>query len=183
MELNIQENRKQLNYSKWIYVKRILWSIGKVFFKCSPRIAFGYRNMILRIFGAKIGRGVHIYSSANIWFPWNLEIDDWSAIGEDALIYNLGKIKIGKQVTISHKSQLCAGTHDYTDPLMPLIRPEIEIKNQVWICAGAFVGPGTTIEEGSIIGACAVQMKDTEPWGIYAGNPAKFIKKRVLKDK
>ena len=55
MELNIAENRNHLNYSKWIYVKRILWTFGKFFFRNSPRIAFGYRNTILRLFGAKIG--------------------------------------------------------------------------------------------------------------------------------
>ena len=43
MELNIAENRNHLNYSKWIYVKRILWTFGKFFFRNSPRIAFGYR--------------------------------------------------------------------------------------------------------------------------------------------
>lgn len=181
MQLNIQENRKHLNYSKWIYLKRVCWSVGKVLFKCSPRIAFGYRNSILKLFGAKIGKGVHIYSSANIWFPWNLEINDWSAIGEDTLIYNLGKVIIGKQVTISHKSHICAGTHDYTDPLMPLIRPTIIIEDQVWICAGAFVSPNIIIHEGAVVGACAVQTKDAEPWSIYAGNPARMIKKRVLK--
>jgi len=181
MQINIQENRKHLNYSKWIYFKRILWSIGQFFFKFSPRIAFGYRNLILRLFGAKIGKEVHIYSSAVIWFPWNLEIDDWSAIGEDAYIYNLGIIKIGKQVTISQRSHICAGTHDYTNPAMTLIKPRIEIKDQVWICSGAFIGPGVTLSEGCIIGAHAVQTKDTEPWGIYAGNPAKLIKKRILK--
>lgn len=87
MELNIAENRNHLNYSKWIYVKRILWTFGKFFFRNSPRIAFGYRNTILRLFGAKIGKHVHIYSSTVIWFPWNLEIGDWSAIGEETLIY------------------------------------------------------------------------------------------------
>lgn len=97
-ELNIAENRNHLNYSKWIYVKRILWTFGKFFFRNSPRIAFGYRNTILRIFGAKIGRHVHIYSSTVIWFPWNLEIGDWSAIGEETLIYNLGKVTIGKKL-------------------------------------------------------------------------------------
>ena len=76
MELNIAENRNHLNYSKWIYVKRILWTFGKFFFRNSPRIAFGYRNTILRLFGAKIGKHVHIYSSTVIWFPWNLEIGD-----------------------------------------------------------------------------------------------------------
>ena len=100
-ELNIAENRNHLNYSKWIYVKRILWTFGKFFFRNSPRIAFGYRNTILRIFGAKIGRHVHIYSSTVIWFPWNLEIGDWSAIGEETLIYNLGKVTIGEKATVS----------------------------------------------------------------------------------
>ena len=55
MELNIAENRNHLNYSKWVYVKRILWTFGKFFFRNSPRIAFGYSNTILRLFGAKIG--------------------------------------------------------------------------------------------------------------------------------
>lgn len=98
MELNIAENRNHLNYSKWIYVKRILWTFGKFFFRNSPRIAFGYRNTILRLFGAKIGKHVHIYSSTVIWFPWNLEIGDWSAIGEETLIYNLGKVTIGEKL-------------------------------------------------------------------------------------
>lgn len=181
-KLDIEKNRRHLNYSKWIYVKRVLWSFGKMFFKFSPRIAFGYRNMILRLFGAKIGKSVHIYSSVNVWFPWNLEIGDWSAIGEDTLIYNLGQVVIGEKATISHKVHICAGTHDYADPSLPLLRPSIDIGNQVWICANSFVGPGITIGDGAIVGAGAVIMKDAEPWGIYAGNPAKYIKKRILKD-
>ena len=98
-KLNIAENRNHLNYSKWIYIKRILWTFGKFFFRNSPRIAFGYRNTILRLFGAKIGKHVHIYSSTVIWFPWNLEIGNWSAIGEETLIYNLGKVTIGEKAT------------------------------------------------------------------------------------
>ena len=180
-EVNIAENRNHLNYSKWIYVKRILWTFGKFFFRNSPRIAFGYRNTILRLFGAKIGRHVHIYSSTVIWFPWNLEIGDWSAIGEETLIYNLGKVTIGKKATVSHRVHVCAGTHDYTDPALPLLRPEIRIGNQTWICANTFIGPDIKIGEGAVIGAGTVMVKDAEPWGVYAGNPAKYIKKRILK--
>lgn len=139
MSLNIAENRNHLNYPKWIYVKRILWSFGKLFFKYSPRIAFGYRNFILRLLGAKIGKHVHIYSSTIIWFPWNLEIGDWSAIGEDTLVYNLGRIIIGEKATISHRAHLCAGTHDYTNPTLPLLRPEIQIGDQVPIVSSVLV--------------------------------------------
>lgn len=181
MELNIAENRNHLNYSKWIYVKRILWTFGKFFFRNSPRIAFGYRNTILRLFGAKIGKHVHIYSSTVIWFPWNLEIGDWSAIGEETLIYNLGKVTIGEKATVSHRVHVCAGTHDYTVPALPLLRPEIRIGNQTWICANTFIGPDIEIGEGAVIGAGTVMVKDAEPWGVYAGNPAKYIKKRILK--
>ena len=176
MELNIAENRNHLNYSKWVYVKRILWTFGKFFFRNSPRIAFGYRNTILRLFGAKIGKHVHIYSSTVIWFPWNLEIGDWSAIGEETLIYNLGKVTIGEKATVSHRVHVCAGTHDYTDPALPLLRPEIRIGNQTWICANTFIGPDIEIGEGAVIGAGTVMVKDAEPWGVYAGNPAKYIK-------
>ena len=166
MELNIAENRNHLNYSKWIYVKRILWTFGKIFFRNSPRIAFGYRNTILRLFGAKIGKHVHIYSSTIIWFPWNLEIGDWSAIGEETLIYNLGKVTIGEKATVSHRVHVCAGTHDYTDPALPLLRPEIRIGNQTWICANTFIGPDIEIGEGAVIGAGTVMVKDAEPWGV-----------------
>ncbi|MFI3249010.1 MAG: putative colanic acid biosynthesis acetyltransferase [Rikenellaceae bacterium] len=180
--LDIKGNRAQKNYSKWVYIKRIAWWVGRVLFTYSPRTAFGYRNMILRVFGAKIGRHVHIYPSTIIWFPWNLEIGEWSAIGEYTLIYNLGRVVIGSRSTISHKVHICAGTHDYQEPTLTLLRPPIYIGDHVWICANSFVGPNVTIAEGAIIGAGAVIMRDATAWGIYGGNPAIYIKKRILND-
>lgn len=112
--------------------------------------------------------------------PWNLDIGDWSSIGEYALIYNLGKVTIGKCVTVSHRAHLCAGTHDYEDPSMPLLKPPIVIGDQSWICADAYVGPGVCIGEGSVVGARAVVVKDVEKWGVAVGNPARVVKKRVL---
>ena len=105
----------------------------------------------------------------------------WSAIGEDAFIYNLGLVTLGEKVTVSHRAQLCAGTHDYTQPDLPLLKPPIVIEDQAWICADAFVGPGVLVGEGAIIGARAVVMKNVAPWAIVAGNPATVIKKRTMK--
>jgi putative colanic acid biosynthesis acetyltransferase WcaF len=110
--------------------------------------------------------------------PWNLNVADYAAIGDDALIYNLGLITIEARATISHRAHLCAGTHDYAKADFPLLRPPIAIGEQAWICADAFVGPGVTIGEGAIVGACAVAVKDVAPWTIVAGNPAKFAKRR-----
>ena len=160
----------------------MLWSLATPLFRFSPRIFFGWRNLLLRIFGAKIGSNVHIYNSATIYFPWNLEIGDWSAIGEHAYIYNLGRIRIGKHVTISQRAHLCAGTHDYRDACLPLLKPPIVVGDQVWICADAFIGPGVTVGEGAVVGARAVVLRDVLPWMVMVGNPARPVKKRILAD-
>jgi len=180
MSLDIRSNRATTKYSRFEMWQRILWGFGKLLFRFSPRACFGWRRLILRFFGAKIGGHVNVYSSTRVYYPWNLTVGDWSAIGEDALIYNLGPVTIGQKVTISHRAHLCAGTHDYTRADMPLLKPSIIIRDQVWICADAFIGPGVTVGEGVVVGARAVVMKDVEPWTIVAGNPARFVKRRVL---
>lgn len=180
-QLDTQANRKSVKYTFRENLNRILWAVVMPLFRFSPRPFFGWRRFLLRLFGAKVGQGVNIYSSAVITMPWNLEIGDWSAIGENALIYNLGKITIGKRVTISQRVHLCAGNHDYLDPLMPLIKPPITIGSQAWLCADSFVGPDVTVGEGAIAGARAVVIRAVAPWSVVAGNPAKFIKHRLLR--
>lgn len=176
--MDIASNRNTRKYTGAEILRRILWRLVAPFFRFSPRPLFEWRNFILRRFGAIVGKHVHIYPSAIVYFPWNLEIRDWSAIGEHALVYNLGKITIGEAVTISQRVHLCAGTHDYRDPAFPLLKPPIEIKDRVWVAADAFVGPGVIVGEGAIVGARAVVVSNVEPQTIVAGNPARFIKKR-----
>lgn len=135
---------------------------------------------MLRCFGARIGRNVHVYPSTTIYFPWNLEAGDESAVAEHVFIYNLGRVTLGARATISHRAHLCAGTHDHTKADFPLLRPPITIGSEAWICADAFVGPGVTIGEGAIVGARAVAMKDVRSWSIVIGNPAREAKKREI---
>ena len=138
---------------------------------------------MLRLFGARIGPAAHVYPSARIYLPWNLDLGDQASIGEWAMIYNLGPVVIGTGATISHRSHLCAGTHDYRDPALPLLRLPIEIGPQAWVCADAFVGPDVRIGEGAVVGAGAVVVRDVPAWQIVAGNPARFIKVRHLDSK
>lgn len=180
-EIDIDKNRKASKYSRPEIVRRVFWNMAMPLFRFSPRILFGWRNFLLRLFGAKIGQEVHIYNTATVYMPWNLEIADWSCIGEHAYIYNLGKIIIGSRTTISQRAHLCAGTHDYSDPALPLLKLPIRVADQVWICADAFLSPGINVGEGAIVAARAVVTKDIEPWAIVGGNPARLIKKRVLK--
>jgi putative colanic acid biosynthesis acetyltransferase WcaF len=178
--LDISANRAAQKYAVGEQLRRVLWGLGKLFFRFSPRPCFGWRRFVLRCFGAKIGRNVNFYPSTLVYFPWNLSVGDWSAIGEGALIYNLGSVTLGRRVTISHRAHLCAGTHDYAQPDLPLLKPPITIGDQAWICADAFVGPNVTVGEGAVVGARAVVMKDVAPWMVAVGNPAREIKKRAL---
>ncbi len=179
-KLDIGACRNLKSYSFFDYIKRILWTITSPAFFLSPRNMFYWRSFLLRIFGAKVGKNVNIYPSAKIYMPWNLKIGEFSSIGEWALIYNIGKVEIGKSVTISHKTQLCSGTHDYTNPKLPLIKKRIIIHDYVWICTDAFIGPGCEIGEGSIVGAKTVVVKNLGNWSIFVGNPAKFLKRREI---
>jgi putative colanic acid biosynthesis acetyltransferase WcaF len=179
--LDVTANRNAEKYTRREQILRVLWAFVTPFFRFSPRICFGWRSFLLRLFGAKIGREVHIYNTAKIYMPWNFAIGDQSGVGEHALIYNLGKITIGNRSGVSQRSHLCAGSHDFTDPAMPLLKPPIFIKDHAWVCADAFIGPGVTVGEGSIVGARAVVIKDVAPWVIVAGNPAKIIKPRIMK--
>jgi putative colanic acid biosynthesis acetyltransferase WcaF len=179
--IDVRRTRKNQSYTWSEQLRRVVWSMVEIIFRLTPRPFFRVRNALLRLMGAKIGKGVHIYSTARITMPWNLAIGDDSAIGEDTLIYNLGKVTIGKRAIISHRSQLCAGTHDYKDTTFPLIRATITIADEVWVGTQALVCPFVTIGPGAIVGAGAVVTKDVPAAAIVAGNPACQISTRAEK--
>lgn len=176
----IDQNRAAVKYSQAELLWRVLWMAGAWVFRLSPRPCFGFRCWLLRLFGAKVGHDVHIYPSAVIYYPWNLQVGNWSAIGEWALIYNLGTITIGERTTISQRVHICAGTHDYTDPCMPLVKPPVVVEDSCWICADAYVGPGVVVQQGAVVGARSVVIKNVPAWAVVAGNPARFIKSRTM---
>ena len=178
--LKIAACRRARPYGRAEYAGRVLWTLALPLFRFSPRPFFGWRRFVLRLFGARIGNGAHVYPSARVYLPWNLTLGAEASIGEWALIYNLGPVTIGDRATISHRAHLCAGTHDYLDPALPLLRLPIVIGPQAWVCADAFIGPGVTVGEGAVIGAAAVVTRDVEAWSVVGGNPARLIKRRIL---
>jgi putative colanic acid biosynthesis acetyltransferase WcaF len=170
--MDIEANRKSEKYSKGELIGRLLWALCSPLFLWSPRLCWGWRRFMLRLFGAKIGVQVHIHPSARIFLPWNLEIGHWSAVGFEALLYNLGPTKIGERVTISQRAHLCGGTHKFREACMPLVRSSISVGDEAWICADAFVGPGVTIGDRAVVGARAVVMRNVPAGKIVVGNPA-----------
>jgi putative colanic acid biosynthesis acetyltransferase WcaF len=176
-------NRASRKYSRQEQARRVAWSVGRWLTRISPRPFFGWRRAIFRLFGAKIGAHVNIYPSAHIYMPWNVEIGDWAAVGDDVFIYSLGKVRIGNHATLSYRSHVCAGSHDLQDPALPLLKPPVCIEDGVWIGTEAFIGPGVTVGHGAVIGARAVVTKNVEPLDIVAGNPARSIGRRQFRER
>ena len=142
----------------------------------------GWRIWLLRLCGAKIGKGCAVFPSVLIRAPWKLEMGDYSALSADVDCYSVDTIKIGSHVTVSKEAFLCCASHDISSPIMELTYRPIVIHDHAWIAARAFISPGVTVGEGAVVGACAVVTRDVEPWTVVAGNPAKMVKKRVLRD-
>lgn len=165
-------------------LQRLVWNVSYyiLFRPFGLPIFNGWRNVVLRLFGARIGKGCIVHSSAKIWYPKNLVLGERVCIGPHAEIYTADKITIGDKVTISQGAYLCAASHDISYLNKPLVTAPIKVERFAWVCADAFVGMGVTIGEGSVVGARACTFKDVEPWTVVGGNPAKFIKQRVLKD-
>jgi len=138
----------------------------------------GWRRFLLRLFGASIAPTARIYGSVRVWYPPNLAVGDNAVLGPGVECYSMAPIRIGSDAVVSQRAHLCAGTHDVDDAHFQLQAMPIEIGAKAWIATESFVGPGVTIGEGAVLGARGVTVKRLEDWGIYAGNPARFIRTR-----
>lgn len=175
-----KEYKRTLSYKN--IMARVIWNtIYYLLFRPFPTILFKrWRILILKIFGARIGKKTSVHASAKIWAPWNLEIGENSCIDNRVNCYNPGKIKIGNNVTISAGAFLCTPSHDISNPEFPMMPSTITIKDCAWIATEAFIGPKVTIGEYAVVGARACVFKDVEPWSVVGGNPAVYLKKRVI---
>ncbi len=160
-------------------VKELLWRmLQQGFFNVEWITAYGFKNRMLRGFGAQLGAGVVVKPKAKITFPWKLSVGSNSWIGEEAWLLNLDRIMIGSNVCISQRAFLCTGSHDWKKESFDLITKPIVIEDGVWICADVFIGPGVTVGENSVVTAGSVVNKNLPPNSICSGNPCLAIKQR-----
>lgn len=180
-EEGIRANRAAVKWTRKELMVRALWELLRgPLFAWTPRPMWFWRRAILRLFGAQVGAKAHIFPSARIAVPWNVEIGDYSSVGDRAVIYSLGKIRIGKAVTISQHAHLCAGSHDYTQRDFPLLKMPIVVGDGAWVCADAYLGPGVSIGEAAVVAARAVVVRDVPARAIVGGNPARRIGMRPV---
>jgi putative colanic acid biosynthesis acetyltransferase WcaF len=170
--------KKEIQASK---LKQITWYItNALFFVCPLNPSSGLKKILLRLFGAKIGKAVVCKPGINIKYPWKLEIGDHSWIGEKVWIDNLAHVTIGKNVCLSQGAMLLTGNHDYTSETFDLQVKEIILEDGVWIGAQAVVCPGITCFTHAVLSVKSVAVKNLEAFKIYQGNPAVFVKDRII---
>lgn len=161
--------------------KRISWYFVNVLFLKSSLLPFSsLRVRLLRLFGARIGKGVVIKPSVNIKYAWKLEVGDYSWIGENVWIDNLADVKIGANVCISQGAMLLCGNHDYKKETFDLMIGGIILEDGSWVGAQSVVCPGVTLHSHAVLGVASVAHHDLEAFTIYHGNPAKEVRKRII---
>jgi putative colanic acid biosynthesis acetyltransferase WcaF len=164
-------------------LSRLAWSIAWIFlYRPSPRPFHAWRSFLLRCFGATLGPNCHFYPKSRIWAPWNLICADGASLGDEAEIYNPSPVSMGSHAIVSQQAYICGATHDYNDPSFPLISFPMSVGAYAWVCARASVSPGVNVGEGAVLGLGSVATRDLEPWTVYAGVPARPIKRRVARD-
>ena len=171
----------QPSFSLGNRLTRALWGfVWLLLFRPSPCSFHAWRSLLLRLFGAQLGEKVHVYPNVKIWLPALLVVGNRVGIADGVTLYNMATIHIGDNCVVSQGAHLCAGSHDIDSANFQLITKPITLKAHVWVCAEAFIGPGVNIAEGCVLGARAVVVKNiTDPWTVWAGNPA--IMKRTRK--
>ena len=160
-------------------LKRVAWNLCWILlYRVSPRPLHGWRVLLLRAFGAKLGPNCHFYPASRIWAPWNLVCADQVTAGDGAEIYNPAPMFFGSHAIVSQDAYLCGATHDCDDPAFPLLSYSSSIGAYAWVCARAVVSPGINLGEGAVLGLASVASRDLDPWTVYAGVPAVRIRER-----
>ena len=163
-------------------VWRSLWMFfGLPLFRSTWLASSAARVALLRVFGARIGQRVVIRQHVTIKYPWHLSVGDDCWIGEQVWIDNLTRVRLGSSVCLSQGAYLCTGNHDWTDPAFGLRVASIDLEQGCWAGARSVLMPGSSLGEGAIAGAGSVVSGRIPSYQIFAGNPAVFVKERVLR--
>ncbi|WP_220443994.1 DapH/DapD/GlmU-related protein [Pararhodobacter zhoushanensis] len=164
--------------------RRALWHVTRslLFAPLRGPLFKRWRLFLLRSFGATIGKGCRVDASCKIWWPGNLRMGNYACLADAVDCYNVAPITLGDYATVSQRSFLCSASHATDQLSRPLIFAPITLETHAWVGAEAFVGPGVTIGEGAVLGARAVATRNLESWTIYAGIPARALRKREIRE-
>lgn len=161
-----------------------MFSFTYIFFYLLPGYHFSnkLRGWVIKLFLNKSGGKFILNREVIIESPQNIEIGDNVGINARCWISGSGNLKIGNNVLIGPHVVIHTANHNFQNTMKPISQQghtlkAVCIEDDVWLGANSTVLPGVTIGEGCVIAAGAVVSKDTEPFGVYVGVPAKKIDK------
>ena len=146
------------------FLKYILWYIISSFFFDTFIPGSKIRSILLKLFGAKIGKNTLIKPNVKIKYPWKLSIGDYSWIGENVWIDNISNVTIGKNTCISQGVYICSGSHDFFSKDFALLMKEVDVGSNCWVAAKSIISPGSIILDNSFVkfGSVVIKKKITK---------------------
>lgn len=144
---------------------------------------FVLRYAFYKLLFAHLDGFCFIYSGARLFHTYGISAGKNLHVNAGAYIYGRGGLTLGSHVLVGQNALILSSTHHWTDPNVPIVfqghRSEpVVIGDDVWIGANAVILPGVTLGTGTVVGAGAVVNRDTEPYSIVAGVPARKISER-----
>lgn len=164
-----QVEEKAVMENLWRVVYRLL-------FRLSPACCAYWRNGLLRLFGARIGRNVYIAPTVRIVQPWNLEIADETQILDRAVLECTAPIHIGAKVLIERHAQMCSSCESSIE--VETGPQPIYVEAEAVLGADSFVGPGVRIGPGTIVRPRASVFLSLPGWVVADGSPAQVVEER-----
>lgn len=141
------------------------------------------KSLYFKVLGNNIGKNIVYYPGLFIMPPKNLNIGNNVDLAKDVLITASGGVSIGDRTLIGYGTKILTSNHNIPTDQNRIIdaghtHEPVIIEKDVWIGSNCVILPGVTVKEGSVIAAGSIVTKDTQPFSIYAGVPAKKIKDR-----
>lgn len=162
-------------------LKSRFWNlINATIFRWTPFFMRRTRVAMLKLFGANIEWNCSINPEAEIHYPWNLTMGNFSSIDKGCYILCHAKVIIGNKTCISRDVNILSGSHNISSPYFELVSSPIVIKDNVWVTTRSMIAKGVIIGEGAVVATNSNVLKDVAPWTVVGGNPAKFIKERKI---
>jgi putative colanic acid biosynthesis acetyltransferase WcaF len=183
MRLDLFDPSRNLDRGRAAWFEAVWYLVKIVFFLSALPWPSSLKRALLRIFGAKVGRGVVIKPRVNVHFPWRLEVGAHSWIGEEVFILNFDPVRIGSHACVSQRAFLCTGNHDFRDEKFSFRSAPISVGDGAWVGASVFVGPGVEIGADAVVTAGAVVLKSLPAGMVCGGNPAEARSRRWKENK
>jgi putative colanic acid biosynthesis acetyltransferase WcaF len=182
IDLRLTSNRGYVHARSGVV--RALWFVVEPLVLANPLVtSYALKRVVLRLFGAHVGRNVIVKPSVRVKCPWHLSIGDNAWIGERAWIDNFVEVRIGANACVSQGAYICTGNHDWSDPGMGRVVEPVDIGDGAWVGAFARIAPGVVVGHEAVVTLGSVLLDNAEPRGIYQGNPATWIRERTIRER